>query len=184
MVEWMARIRRFVPALGVVFGTAWMGAVACSTAPDLPPTVGGCDAQADQSCLPRNNNVGVGGATPADGAPSPVDAADAAQAIADADLACGIETALAPPSPACAPCIDQLCCSQAATCAADVECAFAVQLCAGCSSGACVANCSLTLQGITTSTSEVRFTDLSGCLRLNCPTECPTLQTIQTFVDP
>jgi hypothetical protein len=166
---------------GGALATALCCAFACTSAPNLPPTLGDCDSDSARACGDQPSGAG-GASNPRDGGvPS-----DGATLVFTTDSgACGIETALAPTNPACAPCLQQSCCTAASACAIDVNCQLVVETCRGCTStsSACAATCGFTQQSVPLASAGA-FDDLSGCLSFNCDAMCPALNIFQIVVDP
>lgn len=177
----MARIAMSVSVLSATVAAAMAGAIACTSAPDLPPAIGDCDASANVMCT-APGVVGAGTSAPEGGG---IFGNDGAVVDNDAASGCGIGTALNPTNPECVTCLAQSCCPAANACAGDVSCQLIVQNCTGCASAqaACAATCAFTQESVLMATTTA-FDDLSACLTRSCIPQCPALNVFQVVVDP
>jgi hypothetical protein len=177
----MARIAMSLTALSATTAAAMAGAIACTSAPDLPPAIGDCDASGNVMCT-TPGVVGGGTSAPEGGG---IFGSDGAIFDDDAASGCGIGAALNPANPECVTCLAQSCCAAASACAADVSCQFIVQNCTGCASAqsACAGTCAFTQESVLVTTTTA-FDDLSACLTQTCLPQCPPLNVFQVVVDP
>jgi hypothetical protein len=160
-------------AAAVVVG----GVLACTSAPDLPRTLGGCDATADVDCRPA---VPVGGGV---NAPDSSASSSDASPIGDATTSCGIGGALTLASEQCVLCIATSCCNVAMLCAADTTCPALVTDCQGCTNGSqCAQTCS-SAQLVSAPVSLGTFSNFANCLKTFCLGACPALQ-VGLLIDP